>query len=158
MLDVVYKQLEVPEHWCSVNSHSFYQHTFFRLFLWAETEPFLLLFALCLPIFHLCSMFLLLAIHHLSLLPASLLSPSLHLPLSLSICLSICPSAGVAREVEQCEKAGSVSQTAGGTSAGHWGSQPAPKVRFIWCGATHLQGAFPHQRAVQVEQISAFFL
>lgn len=59
--------------------------------------------------------------------------------------------------MEQCAKAGCVSQTAGGAPAGHRGGQPAPKVRLIRCGAAHLQGAFSQQRALQVQQISAFF-
>lgn len=58
--------------------------------------------------------------------------------------------------MEQCAKAGCVNQTAGGATAGHRGGRPAPKVRLVRCGATHLQGAFSQQRALQVQQISAF--
>lgn len=75
--------------------------------------------------------------------------------ISLSLYLSICLSVGVAREVEQCEEAGSVGQTAGGASAGHRGGRPASKVCLIRCGAAHLPGALPQQRALQVEFIPA---
>lgn len=51
-----------------------------------------LTFSLCLPIARLCSALFLPAIHHLSLLPALLLSLSLHLPLPISIYLFICRS------------------------------------------------------------------
>lgn len=72
-----------------------------------------------------------------------------YLPLSVSICLS----AGVTREMEQCEKAGGVGQTAGGTTAGHRGGQSAQKVCFVRCRAAHLQGTLPQQRALQVERL-----
>lgn len=57
--------------------------------------------------------------------------------------------------MEQCEEAGCVGQTAGGASAGHRGGRPASKVCLIRCGAAHLPGALPQQRALQVEYIPA---
>lgn len=81
--DVVYKQLEV-------NCRSSTSHSFFFL----PPGPFslswdrLITFSLCLPIPHLLSVLLLLAIHHLSLLSASHFSPSIHLPIAVSNVLS----------------------------------------------------------------------
>lgn len=143
--DVVYKQLEVNNtKYTDVQSRQILSSLAFH---WDIA----ITFSLCLPIAHLFSVLLLPAIHHLSLLPALFFSPSLHPPISIFNCLPICLSAGVAREVEQCAKAGCFSQTAGGAPAGHRGGQPAPEVRLVRCGAAHLQGAFSQQRALQVE-------
>lgn len=53
--------------------------------------------------------------------------------------------------MEQCAKAGCVSQTAGGAPAGRRGDRPTPEVRLVRCGAAHLQGALSQERALQVE-------
>lgn len=147
--DVVYKQLEVRTNVQSL--HILCAHTYSCFFeprwshftyffsvssnrstfvLPSSSRQFIICHS-CLPCFYLC------------------------LFISLSLYLSICLSVGVAREVEQCEEAGSVGQTAGGASAGHRGGQPASKVCLIRCGAAHLPGALPQQRALQVEFIPA---
>lgn len=80
------------------------------------------------------------------------ISPSLYLSVRLPV-----PTAGAAGEVEQRAEAGCVGQTAGGAVAGHRGGRPASQVRRVRCGATHLQGDFSDQGALQVDQICALF-
>lgn len=132
--DVVYKQLEVNCR--SSTSHSFSPGPF--SLSWDR----LITFSLCLPIAHLLSVLLLLAIHHLSLLSALHFLPSIHLPVAISNFLSDCCSAGTAREMEQCVEAGSSTEAEGGATAGDRGGQSTPKVCCFWCGTERLQGAF----------------
>ena len=112
--DVVHKQLEVR---AGVES---FQITFTRLyssicFFQRRQNHFSYFYfasSICLFLFHPLP-----PGHSSSVTPAPLVFLSSSLSPSISI-KSICPSAGVARQVEQCEKAGGVSQTAGGAAAG----------------------------------------
>lgn len=140
--DVVYKQLEVN---CHLSTSQPFPPGPFSL-SWDR----LITFSLCLPIAHLLSVLLLLAIHHLSLLSALHFPPSIHLPITISIFLSDYRSAEAAREMEQRAKAGGSSQAEGGATAGDRGGQSAPKVCRFRCGTARLQGAFSQQWTVQV--------
>ena len=139
--DVVYKQLEVN---CRLSTH-------FSLGPFSISWDRLITFSLCLPIAHFLSVLLLPAIHHQSLLFAPHFSPSIHLPIAISNFWSDCGSTGAAREMEQCAKAGSSSEAEGGTTAGDRGGESAPKVRRFWRGTARLQGAFPQQWTLQVQ-------
>lgn len=145
--DVVYKQLEVKTDAQSRQILFTSTYSFFSSFQLRQSHYFFFVSSNCPSLF--CS-----------LAPgnSSSVTPACLAFLSFSPSPYICPftSAGVAREVEQCAKAGCVSQTAGGAPAGHRGGQPAPKVRLIRCGAAHLQGAFSQQRALQVSNIKRY--
>lgn len=110
----------------------------------------LITFSSRLPIAHLLSVLLLLAIPHLSLLSASRSPPSIHLPITGSIYLSDCRSADAAREMEQRAEAGGSRQAEGGAAAGDRGGQSAPEVCRLRCGAARLQRAVSQQWTVQV--------
>lgn len=116
--DVVYKQLEVRSDVQS--SPIIFKPRLFSLFLPTETEQFFFLF-LC---------FFKSLFHALPPGNPSSVNPALlaFLPLSVSISASVCLSAGAARQVGQCEKAGSVGQAAGGTTAGCRGVRSSSKV------------------------------
>lgn len=100
-------------------------------------------FSLCLPIARLLSVSLLLAIYFLSLLPASCIPPSIHLPITISNFLSDCRSAGAARKMEQRAEAG-------GTTADDRGGQAAPEVWRFRCRTACLQGVFSQQWTLRV--------
>ncbi len=77
------------EDWCSIASDSFYKQIFFLLLLPAETESFILPF-LWLPTAHLCSVLILLAIHHpFTLLPCFYLLLFIFLSRYLPVYLSV---------------------------------------------------------------------
>lgn len=126
--DVVHKQLVVSTDVQSLQIP--FTCTFSFLCCFQLRQSHLSNIFLCLPTTHLCSLLSLLAIHHLLTLllcfyPFLFISLFHCLPVYLSV------SAGTAREVEQCEKAGCLSQAGGGASAGDRGGQPASKVRLV---------------------------